>query len=191
MLKSLRLTAAPFVILLALMSGCSIDQTQATSPSPTLTPSLSTAVNGEVAPTEETASPTVAPKDTLIVEKPLPRLGTTFEQLDFEAKDAEAILTGTPRPSSPEPLAVLAGNAPPGTDVCNLPYSAITIAIYQECIHEGMSYVEVSNIIGWAGKEASSSGSTVEYTWGDGDGGVMSAVFQDNHLISKSQVGLK
>lgn len=40
MLKSLRLTAAPFVILLALMSGCSIDQTQATPPSPTPTPSL-------------------------------------------------------------------------------------------------------------------------------------------------------
>lgn len=35
MLKSLRFTAAPFVVLLALMSGCSVEQTQATSPSTT------------------------------------------------------------------------------------------------------------------------------------------------------------
>lgn len=189
MLQSLRLTAAPFLVLLALMSGYSLQQTQATSPSPTPTPSLPT--NEEVAPTQKAASPSVFSEDTKIVEKSLPVLGTTYIQLDFEAKDAEAFLNGTPRPTTPETLAVLAGNPPPGADVCNLPYSAITIAIYQECIHEGLSYVEVSNTVGWAGKEASSSGSTVEYTWGNGDKGVMSAMFQDNRLISKSQVGLK
>ena len=36
MLKSLRLTTAPFIVLLALLPGCSIKQTEATSPLPTL-----------------------------------------------------------------------------------------------------------------------------------------------------------
>lgn len=147
-------------------------------------------INEEVKTTSEPASPTVA-EDTTIVEKPLPILGTTYAQLDFKAKDAEAVFSGTPRPSTPETLAVLTRNLPSGTDVCNLSYSAITMVIYQECIHKGMNYVEVSNIIGWAGKEVLSSGSTVEYIWGDGDEGVMSAVFQDDRLVSKSQVSLK
>lgn len=42
MVKFLRLTAAPFFALLVLMAGCSTEQTQATPPSPTPTPSLST-----------------------------------------------------------------------------------------------------------------------------------------------------
>lgn len=59
MLKSLHFTAAPFVVLLALMSGCSIEQTQATSPSPTQTPSLFT----EPAPTPVTsAAPLPSPQ---------------------------------------------------------------------------------------------------------------------------------
>ena len=58
MLKSLRLTAAPFVVLLALMSGCSVEQTQATSSSPTPIPSLPT----KPAPTLITSSaPSVLP----------------------------------------------------------------------------------------------------------------------------------
>ncbi len=145
----------------------------------------------EVASTLESASPTAAPENTELVAKQLPILGTTYEQLDFEARDAEAVIKGTPRPTTPETLAVLAGNPPPGTDVCHLPYSALTMAIYQNCIHEGMSYVQVSNTFGWAGTEASNSGSTVEYIWKNGDKGVITAVFQDNRLISKSQVELK
>jgi len=144
----------------------------------------------EVAPAAFAASSTVV-EDTKIVDKPLPKLRTMDEQLDYKAKDAEAVIKSTLDPSTSEMLAVLAGNPPVGTDVCRLPYSAITLAIYQQCIHEGMNYVQVSNIIGWAGEETANSGSTLEYTWREGDKGIMRAVFQDNRLISKSQVGLK
>lgn len=57
MLKSLPLTAAPFIILLALMSGCSAEQTQATPPSLTPIPSLPT----KPAPILITSSPPVLP----------------------------------------------------------------------------------------------------------------------------------
>ncbi len=54
-----------------------------------------------------------------------------------------------------------------------------------------MSYVEVANIIGFNGEENSSSGSTITYTWSNGEKGVMTAVFQNNRLSSKSQIELK
>ncbi len=63
--------------------------------------------------------------------------------------------------------------------------------MYQQCIKEGMSYVEVANIIGFNGEENSSSGSTITYTWSNGEKGVMTAVFQNNRLSSKLQTGLK
>lgn len=126
-----------------------------------------------------------------IIEKPLPVLGSVGVQSRFDVEDGLAVLNGTPRPTYPPTLAVLAGNPPPGTDVCNLPYSAITQAIYEKCIHEGMTYIQVSNIIGFAGEEVSQSGSTKVYRWGDSKNGFMIGTFQNDRLISKSQSTLK
>lgn len=136
--------------------------------------------------TDSTPSPV-----STVVTKPLPNLGALVEGSRFEYEDSKAIISGNPRPTSPPTLAVLAGNPPTGTDVCNLPYSALIMAMYQQCIKEGMSYVEVANIIGFNGEENSSSGSTITYTWTDGKEGIMTAVFQNNRLSSKSQTGLK
>jgi hypothetical protein len=101
--------------------------------------------------------------DTL-KSKSLPILGDSSTQFKFKAEDLKAIINGQPRPTSPETLAVLAGNPPNGTDVCNLSYSALTKAMYLKCFPEGISYIAMSNVIGWAGEESSRSGDTVVYS---------------------------
>ena len=69
-------------------------------------------------------------------------------------------------------------------------------------IHEGMTYREVVTIIGTEGEELSSnkmegvpgvmpSVSTKMYTWQNGDGSIMNAMFQNDKLIQKAQFGLK
>jgi hypothetical protein len=147
---------------------------------------IQTPSSSSVQPTYSTPSPV-----NMVVTKPLPSLGSLVEGSRFDYEDSKAIISGSPRPTSPPILAVLAGNPPTGTDVCNLPYSALIMAMYQQCIKEGMSYVEVANIIGFNGEENSSSGSTVTYTWSNGEKGIMTAVFQNNKLSSKAQTGLK
>lgn len=134
---------------------------------------------------------TSVPDNETLKEKPLPVLGATNTQLSFEAADAEAFLTGKPRPTYPETLAVLAGNPPQGTDVCNLSYSALIKAMYSSCFSEGISYVAMSNIIGWAGEENSRSGDTVVYSWGGGKRGTLTATFKNGRLMAKAQSGLK
>lgn len=125
------------------------------------------------------------------IAKPLPDLGDAQTQMQFRVDDSMAMINGDQRPTHPETLAVLAGNPPSGVDVCNLSYTALIMKIYQECISEGMSPIEVSNILGWTGTETSNSGSTVIYTWRNHNEGIMTATFKDNRLISKSQVGLE
>lgn len=68
MLKSLRLTTTPFFVLLALMSGCSVEQTQATSPSLSPTPSL---------PTEPVSTPV-----TSVAPSPLPQTDPFLDASD-------------------------------------------------------------------------------------------------------------
>jgi hypothetical protein len=92
---------------------------------------------------------------------------------------------------TPNPIAVKMGYPPEGTDVCNLPYSALIRAMYEQCFSPGMSYIQVSNITGWKGEEISSSGASTTYRWGDGDGSSMVLIFENDQLVSKSQSGLK
>ena len=126
-----------------------------------------------------------------LIAKPLPDLGDAHTQMQFRVDDSMAIINGGQRPTYPETLAVLAGNPPPGLDICNLSYSALTMKIYQECIKDGMSPIQVSNTLGWAGTKTSSSGSTVIYTWKNQRDGMMTVTFTNNRLVSKSQIGLE
>lgn len=128
---------------------------------------------------------------TQLVNKELPVLGSSYVQLSFKSEDAEAVVSGKPRPTSPLTLAVLAGNPPPDTDVCNLPFSAVTKAIFDECLQEGMNYFQVANTFGFKGEQISSSGSDVTYAWKDTDRGIASVVFRNDKLYTKSEISLK
>lgn len=131
------------------------------------------------------------PINEVFKEKPLPVLGTYDQQLKFRIKDNSAILNGTPRPTFPKKMAVLAGNPPKGVDVCDLFYSALIKKMYEQCFPDGMSYIGMSNIIGFKGDEISRSGELVSYQWNDSDEGSMIATFKDGKLSSISQRGLK
>lgn len=73
--------------------------------------------------------------------------------------------------------------------------SGVTLANYNK-LQDGMSYSQVTGILGKQGTEVSSNNimgtKTVMYQWeGDGWASNMNAMFQNGKLISKSQLGLK
>jgi hypothetical protein len=140
--------------------------------------------------TQEPTTP-LAPANDVLQPKTLPDLGDTETLAKFRLADLNAIIESKPRPTDPPILAVLAGNPPAETDVCNLPYSALIQAMYQKCFPEGINQVKMSNIIGWAGEEISRSGDTIIYKWTDGDKGILTATFTKGGLTGKSQNGLK
>lgn len=135
--------------------------------------------------------------------KEIPILGTSRQQLNDEMAVAQIVVsagsngkvTGIPRTSSagvaPNPIAVLQGIIPEGTDVCHLPYSALIKEMYETCFNEGMSHIDVASIIGYEGTESAKAGNSTSYTWSGSKGGVMNATFVDDKLIAKSQQGLK
>ena len=61
-------------------------------------------------------------------------------------------------------------------------------------IREGMTYEEVSRIIGTRGSEVSSTSAEgyklVSYSWQNENGSNMIALFENNRLTTKSQFGL-
>ena len=61
-------------------------------------------------------------------------------------------------------------------------------------IRDGMTYAQVRAIVGAVGEEQSRTTlggiTTVMYAWTNADFSIMAAMFQDNKLVSKSQVGL-
>lgn len=63
-------------------------------------------------------------------------------------------------------------------------------------LSDGISYQQAVNILGCEGEELSSSDmagyKTTMYMWeGNGFGGNMNAMFQNNAMVSKAQFGLK
>lgn len=167
-------------LLLGALSACNKSDNSATSAQPQAEPKQQ-----EVKTTfrSKAATDKLTPKE-------LPVLGTSSEQLNFQAKDAEAVLSNKPRPTSPIPLAVLAGNPPPDVDVCNLPFSALTKAIFENCAEQGMSYIQTANTFGFSGELTTEAGNSKTYTWKSREG-IVAITFVDDGLTSKTQTGLK
>jgi hypothetical protein len=69
----------------------------------------------------------------------------------------------------------------------------VTMAKYSQ-LREGMTYQEVTKIIGTNGEQISSSDiagyKTVMYQWINTNGSNMNAMFQNGHMVSKAQFGL-
>lgn len=179
------------------LSISSLNSTKNTSEITTQT----SAVNTSESPSSST--PDVSLSNEVFTPKKIPILGNTYQQLEDESTILQIQLYGKttdgrteiPKASlagiTPNPIAVKKGYPPEGTDVCNLPYSVLIKQMYEQCFKDGMSYNQASNIAGWQGEEAASSGSTTTYRWGDGDSGSMLLVFDNGRLVSKSQSGLK
>lgn len=82
------------------------------------------------------------------------------------------------------PNALLGTDSPP----------VVTLAEYER-IREGMSYDEVTAVIGASGTELSRSDlagyTTVMYSWSNPGGSNMNAMFQNGRLVNKAQFGLR
>lgn len=69
----------------------------------------------------------------------------------------------------------------------------VTMAEYDQ-VQKGMSYEQVTSIIGTMGTEISRSDlarhTTVMYSWKNANGSNMNAMFQDGELVIKAQFGL-
>ena len=178
-MKFTQYTKQTIILLSCLLSlmACSNSSTQNTSKSLATNPTNSPETNA-------------VPPSEILRPKQLPILGDSATQQNFQIANGRAIMAGTPRPTNPPILAVLAGNPPNGTNVCTLEYSALTKLMYENCFPEGIGYIQMSNVIGWAGENVSQSGDTTIYKWGGGEQGILTATFTKGHLIQKSQVDL-
>jgi hypothetical protein len=70
----------------------------------------------------------------------------------------------------------------------------VTLAEYEQ-IRDGMTYFQVTAIIGAGGQEMSRSDlagyTTVMYGWSNSNGSNMNAMFQNGRLVNKAQFGLR
>ena len=73
------------------------------------------------------------------------------------------------------------------------PAPVVTAAEFSQ-IRDGMTYQQVRDVIGAAGEQISRSRmvgiTTVMYQWTNADGSNMNAMFQDDALVQKAQLGL-
>lgn len=180
-----------FCLPLLLAVGCGTDKPSSEQANPPL--------SEQASPLSPAPSAPSAPSSTF-TPKELPVLGTLNGQRSDAEKVWNVILSGKspdeiPQASSagvkPNPIAVKMGYPPKGTDVCKLPYSALILVMYQKCFSQGMTPVDVANIVGWEGTEVANTRLTKSYEWADGKGGSMVIVFEGDRLKSKSQSGLK
>ena len=77
----------------------------------------------------------------------------------------------------------------PNDPKCKPKYTQIVLPVFQDCLVEGLTFSQVSNVFGMAGKLQSQTGKVALYQWSD-HGGVAIVQFTDGHLVSKSQSGL-
>lgn len=81
--------------------------------------------------------------------------------------------------------------AVPDKEECHRKYVSVELDTYTNCLLEGMSYVQVGNIIGFKGNEIVASGDSKTVQWPGRDGALITAVFVGDRLHTKSQLNLK
>lgn len=74
---------------------------------------------------------------------------------------------------------------------CSRKYVSVKLDTFENCLVDGMTYSQVANVLGYAGKLQSQSGSIEMWQWNNGEGKYLSAMFSEGKLISKSQIGLE
>jgi hypothetical protein len=77
----------------------------------------------------------------------------------------------------------------PKLEECSRKYVSVKLDTFQNCIVDGLTYVQVANTFGYAGKIQAESGNSKIYQWNGRDGVVMGS-FVDGRLVAKSQSGL-
>ncbi len=79
----------------------------------------------------------------------------------------------------------------PDKESCKRTHVSVKNDTFQECLLDGLSYVQVANTLGYKGKLSTKSGNTEIWQWNGGTGQYLTATFVDGKMISKSQAGLQ
>jgi hypothetical protein len=79
----------------------------------------------------------------------------------------------------------------PENPACQAKTVSVTMAVFETCLVNGMTYIQVSNIIGFAGEIMADSGTAKLYSWSGRGGSVITANFLSGKMFSKSQSGLQ
>lgn len=77
----------------------------------------------------------------------------------------------------------------PSDPECNRGYQNVSRAMFETCIKEGMTYSQVSTMIGTEGVSNTQSGNVQIYQWSNGSGGFIIVMFDKDRVVSKSQGG--
>lgn len=95
----------------------------------------------------------------------------------------------------PAPMVVEAKTPAPLPEYCFPEYQRLTLDTFNLCFRDGMSYVEVANVVGNRGIFQGQTKNMKSYQWsGTGNnnsiGGLAHIVFVDDRLVVKTQVNL-
>lgn len=117
-----------------------------------------------------------APKTTAPPSVP-PLASQPNANSDIGKTDARGIVITTDTPDAP---------------LCHPAYYQVKKEVFETCLVDGMTFVQVSNAIGYEGVLVSQSGNTEIMRWqaGADNERMIIGTFRDGKLVSKSQVGL-
>jgi hypothetical protein len=79
----------------------------------------------------------------------------------------------------------------PKNPVCSRKYVSVKLDTFETCLIDGLTYVQVANVLGYRGTLQAKSGNREIWQWNDGSGKYLTATFSGGKLISKSQIGLE
>jgi hypothetical protein len=78
----------------------------------------------------------------------------------------------------------------PKAPACLRTFVSVKMDTFEQCLPDGLTYVQVANVLGYRGTLQTQSGSTEIWQW-NGREGSLSIVFDNGKLKSKAQAGLQ
>jgi hypothetical protein len=78
----------------------------------------------------------------------------------------------------------------PKAPACSRTYVSVKMDTFEQCLPDGLTYVQVANVLGYRGTLQTKSGNTEIWQW-NGREGSLSIVFDNGKLKSKAQAGLQ
>ncbi len=79
----------------------------------------------------------------------------------------------------------------PKAPACSRTHVSVKMDTFEQCLPDGLTYVQAANVLGYRGTLQTKTGSTEIWQWNDGEGKYLSIIFDSGKLRSKSQAGLQ
>lgn len=79
----------------------------------------------------------------------------------------------------------------PKAPACSRKSVSVKMDTFETYLVDGLTYVQVANLLGYRGELQTKSGDMEIWQWNDGAGKYLSATFNDGKMVSKAQVDLE